>query len=608
MPATSTPSQLPAPRRVDGYAPLRDYAAIGDGRTVALVARDGSIDWLPVPDLDSPTVFGAVLDAERGGRFELEPTAPYAVERRYLPSTNVLETTFRTAEGTAQVTDALTLPSSGLTPLRELQRRVQGVAGTVRFRWAVEPCFGYAGRRARIESRAAGPLASADADAIGLSLFGAGEPEVSAHGWRGSFDATAESSIALVLAVAHQEPLVFPSRSELDERFEQTCAIWREWADRRAYEGPWREAVIRSALALKLLIFAPSGAVAAAATASLPEELGGRRNWDYRYSWIRDSAFTLNAFLRLGCPGEAQAYFWWLMHSTQLDAPRLHVLYGLDGGTRTQERALPLEGYRGSRPVTIGNGAADQLQLDTYGELMQTAWLYAEAGNRIDRDIGARLAGFADFVSAHWRRPDSGIWEVRSEPLPFTQSKMMCAVALRRAVQLAERGFVPQRHAERWRREEAAIREFVSSRCWSRAKRSYVRFAEGEELDASILLGVLHGYEEPGESRLRSTIDAIAAELGQGPFVRRYTGGDGLPGSEGAFLACSFWLAEALARSGRVEQAGELMSKLIDLANDVGLYSEEIDSDSGAFLGNLPQGLSHLALISAAAALAEADR
>ncbi len=591
--------------RVGGYAPLRDYAAIGDGRTVALVARDGSIDWLPLPDLDSPSVFAAVLDRERGGRFQLEPELPYGVARRYLPGTNVVETTFVSATGTVRVTDALTLPGSGLGPFRELQRRIEGLSGRVSMRWRVEPRFGYAEARARFGHRMCYPIATVGSDALGLVGFAAGEPELIADGWSGSFEAAEGSTALLALSFAHQEPIVFPGRSELDARFERTCATWRRWAEDRRYEGPWREAVIRSALALKLLVFAPSGAVAAAATASLPEEIGGERNWDYRYSWIRDSAFAIDAFLQLGCPVEAQAYFWWLMHATQLTAPRLRVLYGLDGGTRTSERALALGGYRGSRPVNVGNGAAGQLQLDTYGELLQTAWLYARGGNRIDRDVGKRLADLADFISAAWRQPDSGIWEVRSDPVHFTQSKMMCAIALDRAARLAEDNLIPGRHLIRWRSEASAVGDFVDRHCWSERERTYVRFAGGDELDASLLLATLHQYPDPREERLRSTVDAIRRELADGPFVHRYTGEDGVSGSEGAFVACSFWLVEALARTGRAEDASDLMRELVDLGNDVGLYSEEIDPESGEFLGNMPQGLSHLALISAAGALAE---
>jgi GH15 family glucan-1,4-alpha-glucosidase len=593
--------------RVEGYAPLREYAAVGDGRTVALVASDGSIDWLPLPDLDSASVFAAVLDCKRGGRFELEPTVAYEVQRRYLPGTNVLETTFRSAAGTVRVTDAMTLPDAGVYPFRELQRRVEGLAGRMPVSWRVGPRFDYGQTRPRFGTRFGIPVATAASGALALCCFGVGEPQLQADGWAGRFEAVEGSAALLALSFAHQEPLVFPRRGELDRRFEQTCASWRGWSAGRTYAGPFREAVLRSALALKLLVFAPSGAVAAAATTSLPEEIGGERNWDYRYSWIRDSAFTIDAFLQLGCPAEARAYFWWLMHATQLTAPRLRVLHRLDGGTRVHERSLPLSGYRGSRPVNVGNGAAGQLQLDTYGELLQTAWLYVRGSNRIDRDIGRRLAGLADHVCATWRQPDSGIWEVRSQPVHFAQSKMMCAIALERAAELAEQNLIPRRRLMRWRSEAAAVRAFVETRCWSDERRSYVRYAGGDELDASVLLAVVHRYTDPQEERLRATIAAISRELRTGPFVRRYTGDDGVSGSEGAFLACSFWLAEALARSGRTDEAGELLDELIALANDVGLYSEEIDPASGAFLGNMPQGLSHLALISAAVALAEAE-
>ena len=594
--------------RVDGYAALRDYAVIGDGRTAALVARDGSVDWLPLPDLDSPAVFAAVLDSERGGRFALAPEVPFGVERRYVPETNVLETTFLTAQGTVRVSDALTLPGGGLEPLRELQRRVEGLSGKVPLRWRVEPRFGFGGTPVRLARREGVAVATTAGEAVGLCAFDAGAVEIDADSISGRFDALEGSSAALALGAAHQEPLVFPVRDELEARFEHTCATWRHWARARVYDGPWRDAVIRSALALKLLVYAPSGAVAAAPTASLPEELGGERNFDYRFSWIRDSAFTIDAFLQLGCPAEADAYFWWLMHATQLTAPRLRVLYRLDGGDHTSEETLPLAGYRASRPVRVGNEAGDQLQLDTYGELLQTAWLYARAGNSIDRDIGRRLAAIADFVCDSWRQPDAGIWEVRSEPCHFTQSKMMCAVALERALALAEQDALPGRHAARWRTEAAAIRDFVESRCWSDEKCAYVRFAGGAELDASLLLAALHEYGSAKDERMRATIDAIVRELRAGPLVHRYLGEDGLPGSEGAFVACSFWLAEALARAGRVDEGAELFEELVGLANDVGLYAEELDPASGEFLGNMPQGLSHLALISAATALAEASR
>jgi GH15 family glucan-1,4-alpha-glucosidase len=411
-----------------------------------------------------------------------------------------------------------------------------------------------------------------------------------------------------VLSLSHQEPLVFPPPHEADERLEATIAFWRRWAGSRTYDGPWREAVTRSALALKLLVFAPSGAIAAAATTSLPEELGGERNWDYRYSWVRDSAFTLEAFLRLGCPSEAEAFFSWLMHASQLTHPRLQVLYRLDGGASAPERTLDLDGYRGSKPVRVGNAAAGQTQLDVYGDVFQTAWLYACARGALDRDIGRRIADIADLVCKIWRRPDSGIWEVRSEPVHFIHSKMMCWVALDRASKLARSGQIPDHRLELWESEAEAIRTFVETHGWSEAKQSYVRSAGSTDLDASLLMAVLFGYDLPSSERLRSTVHAIRTELGKGPLLYRYTGEDGLGGSEGSFLTCSFWLVDALARLGQVDQAAESMEALLAFSNDVGLYAEEVEPETGEFLGNLPQALVHLALINAAASISEQQR
>lgn len=592
--------------RRDGYAPIRDYGAIGDGRTMALVARDGSIDWLCLPDLDSPSVFGALLDADRGGRFALAPEAPFVARRRYLPQTNVLETTFTTAGGTVRVTDAMLLPESGLAPERELVRRVDGLAGEVSMRWSVEPRFGYAGRRTRVGRRHGVPIVRAASDAVAISAWDAGKPQVDPDSVEATFTALEGSRALIAISVAHGEPLVLPSRSEVEARLAVTVDFWRRWAAKRRYEGPWRESVVRSALALKLLIHAPSGAIAAAGTASLPEALGGIRNWDYRYCWVRDSTFTLDALLRLGCPGEGRAFFWWLLHASQLTHPELRVLYRLNGRASAPERELPLSGYRQSRPVRIGNEAATQLQLDVYGHLLATASLYCDAGGELDRDTAKRLAESADFVCRAWRLPDSGIWEVRSERLHFTESKMMCWTALDRAVELAHRGLIPARHSSRWQGEARAIRRFVDERCWSQTLRSYTRAAGGEELDASLLLGALLGYSDAADARLAATVQRVSEKLSRGPFVLRYLGEDGLPGGEGAFLACSFWLVDALARQRRVADACSLMEELLALANDLGLYGEEIEPETRAFRGNFPQGLVHLALVNAAASIEEA--
>jgi GH15 family glucan-1,4-alpha-glucosidase len=595
-------------RRQDGYLPLRSYAAIGDGRTVALVGDDGAIDWLAWPDLDSHSVFAALLDAEHGGRCSLRPADNFSTERRYLPGTNVLETTFTTGTGVVRVLDAMTMRGHGLGPGRELQRRVETVRGEVRMAWEVRPRFADGRGRTRISWRSGVPVATCGADAVAVRLSHAGDPVVDAGRISGSFAAVPGSPAVIALCASHQEPLVFPTEREMDARFAATISSWGSWSSSLVYQGPWREAVERSALILKLLIYAPSGAVAAAATTSLPERIGGERNWDYRFCWIRDAAFTMAALLRLGRSPEAKAYFWWLIHATQLTHPRVRPLYRLDGGTRTLETTLSMPGYRDSRPVRIGNAAAEQLQLDSYGELLATVWLYVRAGGHLDPEIGGRVAGIADLVGRLWQQPDAGIWEVRSAPAHFTQSKMMCWVALDRAARLADEGLVPARNQKSWREQARACHDFIEAHCFSAALDSYTRSAGSEELDASVLLGLLSGYGESHSDRWRNTVQAVRRVLGRGPHLLRYTGDDGLSGTEGAFVSCAFWLVEALARTGQVEEAAVIMDELVGLANDVGIFAEEIDPETGAFLGNLPQGLSHLALISAATAIADERR
>jgi GH15 family glucan-1,4-alpha-glucosidase len=592
----------------DPYVPLRDYAIIGDGRTAALVSAGGSIDWWCVPNLDSPSIFAAILDSERGGAWVLSPAGRADVHRRYLPDTNVLETTFTTSSGRVRVVDVMTVAGRGLVPLRELARRVEGVDGRVTMRWRIQPRFGYGLARTRIEARSPFPIATSGNTAVAACAWDAGPIHVKHDGFAGSFEVHAGTRATMALVAAHGEPLVFPSRDHVEARIERTTAFWRDWSGRLSYTGPWRDAVVRSALALKLLVFAPSGAIAAAATTSLPEVIGGNRNWDYRFSWIRDSAFTLESFMQLRCDAEATSFFWWFMHATQRTLPRLHVLYRLDGGTDVAERTLPLSGYLGSRPVRIGNGAAGQLQLDAYGELVDAAYQYVRTGHQLGRDTANDIARMADFVCAQWKNRDSGIWEVRATPRHYTQSKAMCWVALDRARRLADAGHLPRRHATRWASAAAMIRQFIEERCWSDTKRSYVWYAGSDALDASLLLLPIMRYETLDSLRMSATIDAIRRELGRGPLLHRYTGDDGMAGAEGAFICCSFWLAEALAIAGRRREAEELMDELIRLANDVGLYAEEIDPGSAAFLGNFPQGLVHLALISAAMAMQESHR
>ena len=592
--------------RTDGYLPIRDYAAIGDGRTVALVGKDGSIDWLCLPHMDSGAVFAALLDSERGGSFRFGPTEPFEVERRYQEASNVLETTFRTASGAVRVTDAMTLaPGEALVPQREVVRRAECLSGSVRLAWSIEPRFHFGAKPTRIERRGNRIVAVSKGEALGLGAWDAGEPKVDGGRIDSEHELRAGETALLSLTAAHHEPAFFPGREDTAYRLAHTERFWPKWASRARYDGQWREAVLRSLLALKLLVFAPSGAVVAAPTTSLPEWIGGERNWDYRFTWLRDATYTFDALDTLGYWDEAHAFFWWIMHATQMTAPRLQVLYRIDGGMDAEEKSLDkLSGYRGSRPVRVGNGAVDQVQLDVYGDVMHAIWLHAHKHGDLGGETGRAVAKMADYVVEHWREPDSGIWEVQSEPTHFVQSKAMCWVALDRAVKLAEAGFISDR-TETWRSEADAIRAWIGENGWDDELGSFVRASDLRELDASLLTLSLMEYEA-GEDRLRRTVDAVRRELADGPLVARYRGEDGLEGDEGYFLTCSFWLADALARTGRADEANELMAELVALANDVGLYAEEIDR-GGAFLGNFPQALTHLALIGAACSIARAE-
>ena len=537
-----------------GYVPLREYAVVGDGRTVALVASDGSLDWLCLPDLDSPSAFGAVLDAEKGGSFVLAPEAPFTARRRYLPDTNVLETTFETEEGAVRVTDAMLLPSSGMPPDRELARQVEGLSGCVPMRWRVEPRFDYGNRRPTIARHGGTPVATGGRDALAVSAWGAGEPVLDEISISGSFAATPGHVALVAVGSAHQEPLVFPSRTEVESRLAETIAFWRQWAAGRTYDGPWREAVIRSALALKLLIHAPSGAIAAAATLAaradrrraqlgLPLLLGARlgvhaRRADAAGLPARGRGVLLVAAARLAADPSAPA--------GPLPPRRRRARAGGHAAAGRLPRLAPGPSRQRRR--------RQQTQLDIYGDLMQTAWFYSVAGGGLDRETGRRLAEIADLVCRIWRQPDCGIWEVRSEPLHFTHSKMMCWVALDRALRLAERGQVPRATprdvAARGARDPRVHRDALLVAATGQLRPSRRRRGARRQPAARCADG-LPARRDP---RMTATIAAIRRELGHGPLLDRYSGEDGLTGGEGAFLCCSFWLVDALARTGRVDR------------------------------------------------------
>jgi GH15 family glucan-1,4-alpha-glucosidase len=587
------------PARSGGFAPIESYGAIGDGKSVALIARDGAIDWWAVPAMDSPPLFAALLDPAAGGCFTLEPTVPYQADRRYLPGTNVLETTFATRDGTVRVIDSLNRGADGLLPWAELARDIRPGQGEVPMRWRIAP--GTLFHRVRPWARLRDvPMLHAGDLMVAVVADRAGEPRPGLGEFSGEFVVKAGRDALLALVVADRAPLVVPSAADVRGRREATEAAWREWSDTVPYRGEDRDLVLRSALALKLLTYSPTGAIAAAATTSLPERIGGDRNYDYRYGWIRDTSFVLDAFINLGLTQEVQGTLAWMLGCISGTAPDIHPFYGLSGHVPDEEAELRLRGYRDSRPARDGNQAVSQHQWGCYGDLIECVWLAVDrAGAHLDPASADLLAALGNRVCDSWTKPDHGIWELVEER-QNTFPKVGCWVALDRLIRLAGRGQVSDRDADRWRAEKAAIREWIDHHCWSAAKRSYVGRAGSDDLDASLLLLARTGYLSGDDPRFGQTIEAIRAELAEGPLLYRFTGAREI---EGAFVACSFWLVDALIRAGHADQAKKLWKEITAHASDLGLFAEEIDPGSGTFLGNVPQGLSHLALLNAAAQL-----
>lgn len=587
-----------ASERRDGYLPIGAYAGIGGGRTAGLVASDGAIDWLCVPQLDDEPVFAALVDAERGGRLVLAPADSFETERRYVPRTNVLETTFRTADGVVRVTDALTIGAGGMGPSPELVRRVEGLAGCVRMRWVFEPRLSFGARRFQLHRVGARVLARAARLQLALNMWDAGDPAVEHETAAAEFEIQDGATALLVLEATDSETLTIPSREQAERRLRETVDVWSARMQGHSYDGPWRDAVERSLLALSLLTDERTGAIAAAATSSLPETVGGERNFDYRFAWVRDASFALDALMRIGVQEPTAAAMDWLLRATRRTHPRVDPVYTLGGEVLRSQANLKLSGYRDSRPVNVGNHAGAQLQLGGFGDLMEAVWNYVGQGHVLAAEAGERLADFADLLCLIWRQEDAGLWEL-DQRADYASSKVGSWTAFRRAVELAEQGHIPARHLERWRSERDAVRGHVEERLFSSQRGCYLMKADAAAIDCATLLAARRGFAE--HRRLEGTIDAILEELhAGGPLLYRYSG---MQDSENAFLACSFWMVEALAAVGRLDEAAEFMEGTTALANDVGLYSEEIVPQNAELRGNFPQALSHLALISAAATL-----
>ena len=589
---------------------IADYGLIGDCRTAALVSRDGSIDWLCLPNFSNPSVFGRLLDP-RGGSFSLHPTQPFTSTRRYVEGTAVLETTFETEGGSARIFDCLPVVDGirQMRPMREILRIVEGVRGTVSFRASIDPRpdyarlapspkfrsrlgWSYPWRNEILNVRSDVELTSEDSALCGTFPL--------APGQRRYFS----------LSYCQSEPAILPPLGEtVDRRLGSTVAWWQGWSSQIKYEGRHRDTVVRSAVTLKLLSFAPSGAIVAAPTTSLPEAIGSERNWDYRYCWLRDAGLTMQAMLGLGIKEDAGAFLDWMLHTTRLTRPKLRIMYDIYGRSGLDEQELlHLAGYRNSRPVRIGNGAHTQQQLDVYGEVILAAYTYAADGGVIDKASARMLAGFGEVVHSIWREPDSGIWEVRGPRRHFTFSKVMCWAALDRLIALEKMGVVKLGDKlATYEADRAAIAEIIEGRGFNNEIQAYTGELDGVQVDASVLLMSSVGYRNAGDPRVRSTYALICQRLGRDGLLQRYESGvDGLSGNEGAFGICSFWALEQVAQRGELAQAERQFGHLLSFGNDLGLFAEEIDSRSGEALGNFPQAFTHVGLINVAIAIEKA--
>src|SRR5579863_6072764 len=587
------------------FEPIENYGVIGNMQSIGLVGMNGSIDFLCYPNFDSATIFAALLDDQNGGRFEIRPqlTNP-RVRQMYLPETNILITRFLAEEGVSELTDYMPIDDDGGEP-NEIVRKVAVIRGDVRFQMCCKPRFSYArcGHQLELSERCATfrPFSS---DCPPMSL------QSSVRLGRRDDDVTADFHLeagqtATFLFGSVRAGGTQPELDLLDQRFRDTSRFWKAWIAKSKYKGRWREMVHRSALLLKLLISRKHGSLIAAPTFSLPESIGGVRNWDYRFTWLRDATFTLYALIRLGFVDETEAFTEWLKGRLGDDAQRgpLQVMYGVDGRRDLEEISLDhLSGYENSRPVRIGNGAYQQLQLDIYGEMMDSIYLANKYGKPVSHRGWQEVQRLLEWLRNNWRRPDEGIWEVRGGPREFLHSRVMCWVAYDRALRLAFKRSLSG-PLDVWQRTRDEIRNDIFTNFWSDELQSFVQSKGTQDLDAATLLMPMVRFISPVDPMWLSTMKAIEEHLVEDTLVRRYqaerTQVDGLPGSEGSFTACSFWYVECLARAGELEKAQLLFEKLLGYANHLGLYSEELGAN-GRHLGNFPQAFTHLALISAA--------
>jgi GH15 family glucan-1,4-alpha-glucosidase len=615
------------------YQAIADYGIIGDCHTAALVSRNGSLDWYCPTRFDSPAVFCRLLDTHKGGYFSTSPAGKCSIERRYAEETNILETIFTAGESKTKVIDFMPVHQRtggrrgyDVGTSRRILRLVVGLSGDMDIEVHFRPTFDYASGETALEtSQGMAAIAHKNGRHISLACLGTKlEFEQDASGGlRGHFTVGRGDRHWLVLTEADDPDRVLesPTPEQCEQQLLRTRSYWENWAKKCSYRGPYRDMVLRSALILKLLTYEPTGAVIAAPTTSLPEEIGGSRNWDYRYAWVRDSALIIYALMNIGYHEEAADFFEWLQETHHNDPkPDLQVLYGVDGSRELAERTLDkIEGYEHSQPVRIGNAAAGQLQLDIYGEVLTAAYLYfaSRIGQRRDssefpstreRQLEhdwSLLGGLVERAAERWEEPDNGIWEVREGLKPFLYSKLMCWAALDRGIRLAKE-YSMAGPLDKWMETEKAIREAILTGGFNREIGAFTQAFGSTVLDASALLMPRTGFLPATDPRVQSTIEAIRSGLTQHGIVYRYRSGDGLPGGEGVFLTCSFWLVDALALSGCLDEAHELFERVLGYANDLGLLSEESDPNSSELLGNFPQGFTHMALINAAINLAKA--